>query len=346
MILGGFPEQIWLSWPRRAAFLILAFVALATNVAGPPEPPPAGPAVAVLSFAPVALDESAPSRRQVGALGYLGGWVLRSDSARFGGLSSLHVEQGQVAALSDDGTLFRFAAPVGRGREPVRIDPLGDGPGPATRKSNRDTESMVILGPWLWAGFERHNMVWRYRRADLHAAASAQPESMREWRGNSGAEGMVRLADGRFLVFCEGSSDSRSLSDVVLFDGDPALPGTPAALLHYRRVPGYRVSDAAVLPDGRLLILNRRFEWLEGFSLVVTIADGRDLRAGTEIAPRVLARLQPPLTIDNMEGLSVTVEDGRTIVWLVSDDNFFPLQRTLLLKFALDSVMLNSIQHP
>jgi hypothetical protein len=106
-------------------------------------------------------------------------------------------------------------------------------------------------------------------------------------------------------------------------------------LLHYRRVPGYRVSDAAILPDGRLLLLNRRFEWLEGFSLVVTIADAGALSEGSVIEAHEIARLEPPLTIDNMEGASVTVENGRTIVWLVSDDNFFPLQRTLLLKFAL-----------
>jgi hypothetical protein len=36
-----------------------------------------------------------------------------------------------------------------------------------------------------------------------------------------------------------------------------------------------------------------------------------------------------------MEALSVTVENGRTIVWMASDDNFGPLQKTLLLKFAL-----------
>jgi hypothetical protein len=336
MILGGFPEQLWRSRLRRSAFLIFAIAALATNIAAPRDPPPPGPALATLSFEPIALDESAPSRRRVGALDYVGGWVLRSDNARFGGLSSLDVAQGQVAALSDDGTFFRFAVPAAaRGLEPLRIAPLGDGPGPATRKSNRDTESMVILGPWLWAGFEKHNMVWRYRLADLRAAASAQPALMREWHANSGAEGMTRLADGRFLVFCEGPSDNSPLSDVVLFEGDPAEPGTHATLLHYRRVPGYRVSDATLLPDGRLLILNRRFEWLEGFSLVVTVADAGALRPGATIAPRELARLQPPLTIDNMEGVSVTVENGRTMVWLVSDDNFFPLQRTLLLKFAL-----------
>src|SRR4051812_48753075 len=256
MILGGFPEQLWRSRTRRSAFLILAFAALATNVSAPPEPPPPGQAVAILTFEPVALDESAPDRRRVGSLDFLGAWVLSSDSARFGGLSALHVEHGEAAALSDGGTLFRFALPAGRGREPVRIDPLGDGPGPATRKSNRDTESMVILGPWLWAGFEKHNMVWRYRLADLAPASSAQPAAMRDWRGNSGAEGMVRLADGRFLVFCEGSSDDRPQSDVILFGGDPADRRTSAALLHYRRGPGRRV-PARGAPPGRRLRVRR-----------------------------------------------------------------------------------------
>jgi len=90
-----------------------------------------------------------------------------------------------------------------------------------------------------------------------------------------------------------------------------------------------------VLRDGRLLILNRRFEWLEGFSLVVTIADASGLAEGATMDARVIARLAPPMTVDNMEGVSVTVENGRPIVWIASDDNFFPLQRTLLLKFAL-----------
>ena len=45
--------------------------------------------------------------------------------------------------------------------------------------------------------------------------------------------------------------------------------------------------------------------------------------------------LRAPAAIDNMEALSVTRERGRTILWIASDDNFSPLQRTLLLKFAL-----------
>ena len=335
MILGGFPEQIWRSRPKRAAFLLLAFLLLATIVPRSPEPPPPGPALATLRFAPVPLDAGHPGRRRLGALLYLGGWQLGSDSPRFGSISALHVEGGEAIALSDAGTLFRFALPAGRGAERVRIVPLPSGPGPATRKSNRDTESMVIDGVSLWAGFERHNMIWRYRRADLAATASAQPDPMRRWRANSGPEAMARLADGRFLVLGEGLNDLQATSDAVLFDGDPALATTPAFRLRYRRVPGYRATDAALLPDGRLLILNRRFAWLEGWSAVVTIAETRGLRAGGTIAGREVAALRPPVSVDNMEALSVTVEHGRTIVWLASDDNFFPLQRTLLLKFEL-----------
>src|ERR1700712_160226 len=104
MILGGFPEQLWRSRLKRSAFLILVFAALATNVVAPPDPPPPGPAVATLLFQPVTLDESTPARRRIGGLDYLGGWVLSSDSARFGGLSSLPVERGPGTAPTDDGT--------------------------------------------------------------------------------------------------------------------------------------------------------------------------------------------------------------------------------------------------
>ena len=39
---------------------------------------------------------------------------------------------------------------------------------------------------------------------------------------------------------------------------------------------------------------------------------------------------------DELQALSVAEENGRTILWIASDDNFMGFQRTLLLKFALD----------
>ena len=49
-----------------------------------------------------------------------------------------------------------------------------------------------------------------------------------------------------------------------------------------------------------------------------------------------LARLAPPYTVDNFEGLAVFPDKrGGTIIYILSDDNFNPLQRTLLLQFRL-----------
>jgi hypothetical protein len=335
MIFRGFPEQIWRSRPKRVAFLLVAFAALATVIAPPPDPPPPGRASAWLDIVAVPLDAGDPARRRVGALDYLGGWALTSDNPRFGGISAMRVAGGEVTALSDAGTLFRFAIPGRAGRERVLLAPLASGPGPARYKSNRDTESLLIEGPWLWAGFEKHNMIWRYRRADLAAASAARPPAMRRWRANAGPEALARLADGRFIVFGEGPGDARRTSEAVLFDGDPADPATHSSPVRYVRVPGYRITDAALLPDGRLVLLNRRYAPFEGMSAVVTVADVGGLRPGGTIEGREIAALRPPLTVDNMEALSVTVENGRTILWIASDDNFFPLQQTLLLKFAL-----------
>jgi hypothetical protein len=44
----------------------------------------------------------------------------------------------------------------------------------------------------------------------------------------------------------------------------------------------------------------------------------------------------PPASVDNMEGLAVREDAGGTIIYLISDDNFNPIQRTLLMKFRLE----------
>jgi len=325
MKLGGFPERIWRRRTARVFFLAAALLLLATITPPGPPPPPAGRGAGTLVASPVAFDGSGP------ALRFLTGWSLASDDPRFGGISGMHVENGAVIAISDVGILLRFPVPGARAL-PVRFDPLAEGPGPRTRKSNRDSEALLIRDGRLWAAFERHNMIWRYDLSSLRAESAARPEAMRRWRGNRGSEALVRLADGRFLAFAEGRDDGGTFSAAVLFAGDPAVPGTPAARLRYRRPAGFRATDAALLPDGRILILNRRFRLLEGWSARLVVAK---IGEGEVIEGREIAALGAPLAVDNMEALSVTLEAGRTIVWIASDDNFSPLQRTLLLKFAL-----------
>jgi hypothetical protein len=105
--------------------------------------------------------------------------------------------------------------------------------------------------------------------------------------------------------------------------------------MRYLPPDGYRATDAALLPDGRILVLNRRWRLLEGLSAKLMLLRGR-LAPGALLRGLEIADFHRPVTLDNMEGLSVTEEGGRIIVWLTSDDNYSPLQRTLLMKFALE----------
>ena len=296
--------------------------------------PPVPPATATLSFTPVPLQDSDPARRSAGKLTYLGGWVLRSNDGRFGGISAMHVEDGEVIALSDAGSLLRFRLP-GRQEPKLTILPLPEGPGSPQVKGDRDTEAMVVHKKLAWIAFEGRNQLWRYRTKDWTSNAWAAPPGMRKWSSNSGAEAMLRLADGRFIVFSEGSGRGDGSSEALLFDGDPALEHTAAQAMSYVAPKGFRITDAALLPDGRLLFLNRRAGLADGISAKLTVADPARVAPGRALWGQEIAHLQAPLTVDNMEALSVTQENGRTVVWLASDDNFIPLQRTLLMKFEL-----------
>ena len=297
---------------------------------------PVPPAISTLSFTPVSLHETDPARKTVGRLVYLGGWVLRSNDGRFGGISAMHVEGREVVALSDAGSLMRFPLPGRRQGPALTILPLSDGPGSPEVKGDRDTEAMAVHKDQVWIAFEGRNQVWRYRRSDWTSDASAAPSGMRKWSSNSGAEAMLRLPDGRFLVFSEGRGRGDGSSEALLFDGDPALEGTAGQAISYVAPKGFRITDAAVLPDGRLMFLNRRVGLADGLSAKLTLADANSVAAGKALWGQEIAHLQAPLTVDNMEALSVTQENGRVVVWIASDDNLISLQRTLLLKFELD----------
>jgi hypothetical protein len=317
----------------RILFLLAAFVLLSTFA--PPalqhrEPPPP---VTFVRFTPLALDVEDPGVKRLGALAFLGAWALTSNDARVGGVSALHVEGGEALAMSDAGWRIRFPLPQRGATVRAQVAMTEEGPGPLGDKANRDIESLVVHGDMAWIGYEQSNAIWRYGRRRFEPRASAEPRAMREWSNNAGPEAMVRLSDGRFLVFAEGEGGD---SEAILFSGDPAQAGTPALRLRYRPPRGYRLTDAALLPDGRLILLNRTVGLFAGFTARLTLAALPPLADRALIEGREIAAFEGKTTRDNMEALSVTREGARTILWIASDDNYNPIQRTLLMKFALE----------
>lgn len=288
----------------------------------------------VLWAEPVPLREDAPDARGLGALRFIEGWWLRSDHPHFGGISAIDVADGKILAVSDGGVVMRFALPTGRGRMPLDITTLADAPGP--EKKQRDSEAMAVDGGTAWIAFERTNAVYRYRMSDWRSDASSRPQPMRRWPLNSGSEAMIRLRDGRFLIFSEGARLAGGDKEVLLFNGDPAVDGTPFARLGYRPPEGFRITDAAQLPDGRLLLLNRRISLFDGIMVKLNVVDRPDFREGAVLEARELAFFQAPVTTDNYEALSIVQENAGATLWIASDDNLMGIQRTLLMKFALE----------
>ena len=106
-----------------------------------------------------------------------------------------------------------------------------------------------------------------------------------------------------------------------------------------KRIDDFDVSDCAVSPGGRLLVLERRFTWTSGVAMRIRSVPLASIRPNATLDGTELISADMGYQIDNMEGLSVhRAPDGATVLTIVSDDNFSPLQRTLLLQFTLVGV--------
>jgi hypothetical protein len=151
---------------------------------------------------------------------------------------------------------------------------------------------------------------------------------------NRGVEGLALIAEGplqgTMVVFSERLADRGGNLKGWLIGGPS--PG-PIAL---KNIAGFDITDMAPLPDGGIVLLERRFRYSEGIKMRIRRIPAKDLKPGATIAGEVLLAAEDNLNIDNMEGIAAhRTAAGETILTLISDDNFSALQRTLLMQFAV-----------
>ena len=271
-----------------------------------------------------------------GMLRFVRGWRIDSPNPIFGGFSALAIIGPDRFRLAGDGgygaefTLSRD----GRVGAP-RIAQLPAPGGRPRRKSQSDFEAMTIdpVRGTTSVALEGLNEIWRidagFRRIESRAKLPRP-----RWPSNRGPEAMVRLSDGRTLVFSEDPHDDPRGREALLFAGDPAVPGTKATRFLYDSAGKGLVSDAAALPDGRILLVHRRLGLRPVFTTTIAIADPAAIRPGGVIRAQTIGVVPVPLA-ENYEGAAVEVRGGRTYMWLVSDDNFNSWQRSLLVEFEL-----------
>jgi hypothetical protein len=318
-------------WKRIALVLPLAIVA----VGGVRTIYPSNSQNIALKRLP--LDPLHPGPRRVGELIFMYAWELGSRNEDFGGFSALvALPDGRFVGVSDAGTLIGFGLTSDDRIDRPFIAPLPDSQGPNVTYKDRDSEG-VTYDPGsgqFWVSYEAKHAIRRFSRSFARSTGIVRPREMQGWPSNKGAESIIRLADGRFIVIAE-SLEGNNTHHALLFSGDPVEPGSSITRFTYRPPAGYRVTDGVQLPDGRLMILNRRIGLPNGFAAKLALVDPSSIAKDEMVAGKVVATLSAPLLIDNMEGISVTKDGPSTIIWLISDDNFSIFQRTLLMKFHL-----------
>ena len=263
-----------------------------------------------IELRPIQLDS-----RALAPLRLAGAWQLSSDDPRFGGISALAIDRGRMVGLSDSGVVIRFSAP-GQPSGPARIGELPDGPGSGRFKRNRDSEALLRDpgGRGWWVAFENRDELWLYDR-DFGRALERIQLGDHGWPANRGVEGAA--ADGQsLLLFPEGGD---SLLHVT---------GTHARELPIAHARGW-ISDAAAVGPEQFIAIERRLIPL-GFRNSLVMVERT--RAGYRFGRRLALSLSP---IDNVEAIAIeSLPGGKGRLWLMTDDNFQPPLRTLLI--ALD----------
>lgn len=289
---------------------------------------------------PLPLNPVDPQDRRVGPLAYLDGLVLSSEDPRFGGWSGLLVRDGRLLAVSDTGVWLEAALAFDEAgqltglAEASLLPLLGLEGQPLAGKQEADAESLARLADGsLLVGFERNPRIWRYADPESPAEPWPQPPLLQGRRDNGGLEALTYWPGGA-VGLLEGREGAERVEG-FRWDGERYEDFV------YPLSDRFRVTDAAMLPHpegggGELLLVERFYTSSEGVKIRLQLVDGRSLAPGAVLEPQLWGELLPPRSIDNFEALAVERDaTGRTLVYLLSDDNFNPWQRTLLLRFEL-----------
>ena len=336
------PSQRTITAAIASAWLIGAMPAAAQT-----SPSAASPHAIEIQAEPISgFDIRDPSRRQFGLLEFRGGLVLRSPDKNFGGLSAIRVaaDGAHFISLTDRGWWFRgrllYAGTRPSGIADAEMAPiLGADGHPLAVRGWYDTESIAEDGGTLYVGIERVHQIVRfnYGKEGLLARgrAIALPPAVRALPTTKGIEALVFVPKGlplagTLIAISERGLDTAGNLSAFLIGG--ATPGAFAI----KRSSSYDVTDAALLPGGDMLLLERRFGWDTGLAVRIRRIALGEIKPGALADGAVLVEADLGYEIDNMEGLSVhRAAGGEIVLTLVSDDNFSVVQRTLLLQFTL-----------
>lgn len=289
------------------------------------------------------FDRQVPDNR-FGALTYVGGLSLSSTNRNFEALSGLtFTTPNRLLMVTDEGywlsaTLVSDADGTPRGLDEAHIGPLLDtGGAPMLSKRFADAESVTVVDGEIWVASENDQPLRAYALQDgaptgparLPAGDIAPLDGAR----NAGIEAMVHVSEGplsgQTLVFLEEPLRSAAQRSAAAI-----MPDGRLRPFQIRRLDGFAITGAAMLPGGDVIIVERRFSWNSGLFMRLRHLPAGDIASGA-VEGRVLLHADGGTVIDNMEGIAISDHPDGPILTLISDDNGNFFQRSVLLRFQL-----------
>jgi hypothetical protein len=290
-------------------------------------------------------------QRLFGKLEFIGGIEMSSSNALLGAISSIRFrpDRKSFLAVMDTGHWVEGAiVRDGQGRlagvSDLAVTSMIDPKGRSEQvKGEMDSEGLALRDGEALVGIEQMNLVEVYpdpgfaqSRPLATLPTFIPPKSLRSNRGLETIAVSPKespLAGGAVVV-SELSLDKAGHIYAAVLDGPRK------GVFGVVQKKPFAITDGAFLPNGDLLLLERRFSFAEGLGMEIRRIKGDDIKPGAAVDGEILLQADMGYQIDNMEGLDVVVRpDGDVRVIVVSDDNHSILERNLMLEFRLNTAL-------
>jgi len=273
-------------------------------------------------------------------LEYVSGLELNSNHEDFGGLSGLIIEDnnnfttigdqgiwmtGQLILNNNDELTSISNAKLGYLKNEKNIYLVQSG------KLFTDAEAVELFNGKLVVSFERNHRILSYEKIEGVSQLFYDKIKLLDLPNNGGIEAMTSLKDNSLIFISEDLVDSNDR--IVGF----RLYENKLSKIFVKKDGSFKPTDLSVLPSGDILMLERSFTPIKGAKARISLIKYQDIIESPLITPIYIDTISPPMIVDNFEGISsIKSNSGGYFIFILSDDNFNFLQKTILLQFHWD----------